>query len=91
MRLQPIENKTLVPPISSKLKINSSVASKGIERSYGYALNLRLMKYLGYGEARPSTKNALRVDSLEGSRAATDRKRVADFFDSSPRCRGGKM
>jgi hypothetical protein len=59
MRLQPIENKTLVPPISSKLKINSSMASKGIERSYGYVLNLRLMKYLGYGEARSSAKKRI--------------------------------
>jgi hypothetical protein len=63
-RFQPVENKTLVPPSSSKLRINSSLTSKGIERSYEYALCPRFLKRVG--RVKPAhRKSVWRNDSLE--------------------------
>jgi hypothetical protein len=83
MYVQPVENKALVLPIPSKLRINSFPTSKGIERSYEYVLNLRLMKYLGSCEARSSAKKThCELIHLDAAALRPTGGEFADFFDS---------
>jgi hypothetical protein len=62
-----------------------------MQRSYEYVLNPRLMKYRERGEARSSQKTYCETIHLSAERLQPMGGEFADFFDSSPGCRGGKM